>query len=317
VRIPFPIPPSGTKPFDVVGFGLNSIDLVAVVAEHPRGNSKQRLQRFARLPGGQIATAMVTCARLGLRASYIGSFGDDDLGELSRRSLTSEGVDISGSRTVAGTANQFAIIVVDARSGDRTVLWDRDPALAVDPASLPREAVTAARLAIVDCYETAAATQVARVARKAGIPTVSDIERVRPGIADLLQNLDAIIMAEEFPAAFTGHDDVGRALQAIARDFDAPLVCVTLGADGSLASCQGREIRTPGFPVDCVDSTGAGDAFRGAFAAACLQRPHDDVETALSYANAVAALNCRALGARGGLPRAEEVEALMSTRFQM
>jgi len=317
VRIPFRIAPSGSKPFDVVGFGLNSIDLVAVVAEHPSGNSKQRLQRFARLPGGQIATAMVTCARLGLRASYIGSFGDDDFGQLSRTSLTIEGVDVSGSRTVTGAANQFSIIVVDARSGERTVLWDRDPALTMDPSSLPLDAVTAARIVIVDCYETAAAAQVARVARNAGIPTVSDIERVRPGIADLLQNLDAIIMAEEFPAAFTGHDEAGRALQAIARDFRAPLVCVTLGADGSLARCQGREIRTPGFPVDCVDSTGAGDAFRGAFAAACLQRPHDDVETALSYANAVAALNCRALGARGGLPRAEEVEPLMSTRFQM
>jgi sulfofructose kinase len=317
VRIPFGIPPSGSRPFDVVGFGLNSIDLVAVVAEHPSGNSKQRLQRFARLPGGQIATAMVTCARLGLRASYIGSFGDDDLGDLSRKSLTSEGVDVSASRTVTGAATQFAIIVVDARSGERTVLWDRDPALAMDPASLPQEAIKAARMAIVDCYETAAAAQVARIARNAGIPTVSDIERVRPGIADLLQNLDAIIMAEEFPMAFTGHDEAGRALQAIARDFDAPLVCVTLGADGSLARCQGREIHTPGFAVDCVDTTGAGDAFRGAFAAACLQHPHDDVETALSYANAVAALNCRALGARGGLPRAGEVELLMSTRFQM
>ena len=211
MRIPFRIAPSGSKPFDVVGFGLNSIDLVAVVAEHPSGNSKQRLQRFARLPGGQIATAMVTCARLGLRASYIVSFGDDDLGQLSRTSLTIEGVDVSGSRTVTGAANQFSIIVVDARSGERTVLWDRDPALTMDPSSLPLDAVTAARIVIVDCYETAAAAQVARVARNAGIPTVSDIERVRPGIADLLQNLDAIIMAEEFPAAFTGHDEAGRA----------------------------------------------------------------------------------------------------------
>ena len=61
-------------------FGLNSIDLVTVVAEFPASNTKQRLQRFARLPGGQIATATATCARLGWRARYIGSFGDDELG---------------------------------------------------------------------------------------------------------------------------------------------------------------------------------------------------------------------------------------------
>jgi sulfofructose kinase len=317
VRIPFRIAGAGAKPFDVVGFGLNSVDLVGVVAEFPRANSKQPLQRFARLPGGEIATAMVTCARLGLRASYIGSFGDDDLGVLSRSSLVTEGVDVSAARTVPGATNQFALIIVDARSGERTVLWDRDPALASDPAMMSREAVTAGRMLIVDGYETVASAQAARFARDAGIPVVSDIEKVRPGTTDLLRHLDAIIMAQGFPSALTGHDELGRAVQTIARDFNAPLVCVTLGAEGSLAYCEGREIRTPAFSVDCMDSTGAGDAFRGAFAAACLMRPLDDLETVLGYANAVAALNCRALGARGGLPTREEVERLLIARPHM
>jgi len=314
VRIPFRIPPAGNQPVDVVGFGLNSVDLVGVVAEHPQPNSKQQLQRFARRPGGQIATAMTACARLGLRSSYIGCFGDDALGTFARESLIHDGVDVGHAWTVPGAVNQFAIILVDARSGDRTVLWDRDPTLAVDPASLSREAITAGRVLVIDCHETAAATQAARYAREAGIPVISDIERVRPGMADLLQNLDAIIMAQGFPTAFTGHEDVGRALQAIARDFSAGVVCVTLGSEGSLAICQGREIRTPAFPVDCVDTTGAGDAFRGGFAAACLLSPLDDIESILSYANAVAALNCRALGARGGLPTAVEVDELMAVR---
>jgi sugar/nucleoside kinase (ribokinase family) len=94
-------------------------------------------------------------------------------------------------------------------------------------------------------------------------------------------------------------------------------VCVTLGAKGSLAWCNGREIRTPAFPVDCVDSTGAGDCFRGAFAAACLSMPDGDIEDVLSFANAVAALNCRALGSRGALPTPAEVDQLMLARPQM
>src|SRR5215212_7693238 len=134
VRIPFAIPARATRAFDVTAFGLNSVDLVTVVAEYPVSNTKQRLQRFARLPGGQMATAAATCARLGWRATYIGSFGDDDLGALSRESLTREGVDITASRTVAGATNQFAVVLVDARSGERTVLWDRHPALSMDPA---------------------------------------------------------------------------------------------------------------------------------------------------------------------------------------
>ena len=108
MRIPFDVPPRATRACDVVGFGLNSVDLVAVVAEHPAPDSKQKLQRFARLPGGQTATALAACARLGFSARYIGSFGDDDLGALSRESLVQEGVDISAARTVPGATNQFS-----------------------------------------------------------------------------------------------------------------------------------------------------------------------------------------------------------------
>jgi sulfofructose kinase len=167
---------------------------------------------------------------------------------------------------------------------------------------------------IVDCHQTAASAWAARYAREAGIPTIVDVEKVRPGIGDLLQNIDVIIAAEEFPSAFTGHEDLGRALKRLAREFGASLTCATLGAHGSLAWCAGREIWSPSFSVDCVDSTGAGDAFRGAFAAGCLRMPDGDIEDVLSYANAVAALNCRALGARGGLPTPDEVGQLMQAR---
>src|SRR5262249_33433839 len=120
----------------------------------------------------------------------------------------------------------------------------------------PRDAITSGRLLIVDCHETAAATQAARYAREAGIPTIIDVEKVRPGIAELLQNIDVVIAAQEFPSALTGHEDIGRALASIAREFGAALVCATLGRKGSLTWCNGREIRTPAFQVDCVDTTG-------------------------------------------------------------
>ena len=315
VRVPFRIPQPASRPYDVAGLGLNSIDLVAVVAEYPQSNSKQRLQRFARLAGGQIATAMSACARLGWKAHYIGSFGDDLFGQLSRESLVAEGVDLDGSRTVSGATNQFAIILVDARSGERTVMWDRHPDLTMDPALVSKAAATSGRVLVVDCHETAAATQAARYAREAGLPTVIDVERVRPGITELLQHIDAIIAAESFPCELTGYEDTGRALEAMAQEFNAPVACVTLGSDGSLTRCGGREFRTPAFPVDCVDSTGAGDAFRGGFAAGCLRAPDGDIEDIMRYANAVAALNCRALGARGGLPTRDEVEQFLYARF--
>jgi len=236
---------------------------------------------------------------------------------MARNSLLEEGVDLNAARTVAGATNQFAVILVDARSGARTVLWDRHPLLTWEPGELPRDAVTSGRLLLLDCHDTAAATQAARCAREAGVPTVLDVEKVRPGIADLLQQTDVIIAAQDFPSALTGHEELGRALDAMSRDFSAHLVCVTLGEEGSLARCHGREFRTPGFQVDCVDTTGAGDVFRGAFAAACLRERDVEIEDVLTYANAAAALNCRALGARGGIPTPREIEDLLWARQRM
>jgi sugar/nucleoside kinase (ribokinase family) len=314
VALPFLLLPPRARPFDVAGFGLNSIDLVAVVAEFPEGNTKHRLERFEWLAGGQIATAMAVCARLGWKARYVGSFGGDDLGRLSRDTLIAEGVDLTASRTVAGATNQFAIVLVSARNGDRTVLWNRHPDLATPPGAVPRDAAVSGRILIVDCHETAAATEAARHARAAGCLTIVDVEQVRPGIEALLREIDVIIAAEAFPSTFTGVADYGQALEALAREFTAPVVCMTLGAEGSLTRSAGREIRTRGFEVHCVDSTGAGDAFRGGFAAGCLRAPHASLEDVLTYANAVAALNCRGLGARGGMPTAAEVERLVYAR---
>src|SRR6185436_7632432 len=107
------------------------------------------------------------------------------------------------------------------------------------------------RMLIVDCHETGAATQAAAYARAAGVPTVVDVEKVRPGISDLLQQIDAIIAAQDFPTALTGYDEPGRAIEALGREFGAALVTVTLGEDGSLSWCGGRQIRTAAFKVNC------------------------------------------------------------------
>ena len=312
MRIPFTLAPRTARSFDVVGLGQNSVDLVVLTAEYPAANTAQHVLRFARLPGGQIATALAACARLGWAARYVGRFGGDDLGTLARESLVREGVDVTASQTVADAANRFAVVLVDARTGDRTVLWDRDPKLSMEPGEVPRDVVTSGRLLIVDAQESGASTQAARCAREAGIPTVLDVDQVAPGVEQLLEQIDVVIAAEGFPSALTGYDDPGRALEAMARQCRASIVCVTLGVEGSLARCGGREIRTPARAIDCVDSTGAGDAFRGGFVAGCLRAPGGDLEDALNYATAVAALNCRAIGAQSGLPTPDEVEQLLA-----
>jgi sugar/nucleoside kinase (ribokinase family) len=312
VKIPFAIPGATERVFDLVGLGQNSVDYLLGVPTHPAPNSKLRTDYFVEQPGGQVATALVTCARLGWRTRYVGTFGDDEAGSRSRESLVIDGVDVSAARTIRGARNRVAVILVQSESGERTVLWYRDPSLCLT--EVPTAVATSGRLLLVDAEDIGVATLAAVAARSAGIPTIVDVDDVRPGTHELLAGIDAIIVAEDFPAALTGHPQLGRALELIEREYRAPLVCVTLGEQGSLARCGGREFRTRAAHVECVDSTGAGDVFRGAFASACLRWPDGDVEQVLAYANLAAALSCRAIGARGGLPHASELDRLFGER---
>jgi sulfofructose kinase len=311
VQIPFSLLGPSERPFDVIGLGQNSVDILAVLGAFPRSNTKHRIETFARLPGGQVASAMVCCARLGWRARYVGRFGNDELGTIGLASLEQEGVNITAAQTVAART-RFAIVLVDHRTGDRTVLWDRDPALALRPSDVGPDVWTSARVLHVDCEDIAAATAAAKAARASGALTVIDVEAVLPGVPALLRHIDVIIASETFPERLTGHHDTGTALAAMVREYGPAVACVTLGASGSLAICQGREIRTPAFEVQVLDSTGAGDAFRGGFISGYLQMGTDaDVADVLTYATAVAALKCRSLGARDGLPRAVDVEQFL------
>ena len=313
IWMPIGLPPPDGRPFDAVGFGLNMTDLLVVVERFPEPDSKQPVRRQAYSPGGQAASAMVACARLGWRARYVGCFGDDENGRRGRSSLADEGVDTGACRVATDTKNGMSVILVDERTGERTVLWSRDPGLKLRPEDVDPLAVGAGRVLLVDCHDTAASTAAARHARRAGVRTVIDVERVRDGIDALLAEIDIIITARDFPAALTGKGAPGAALRAIRDAYRPALVCMTLGDEGSLALVGDIEIETPGFRVPVVDTTGAGDVFRGGFIAGWLRAGEGAaVEGVLRYANAVAALKCRGLGAREASPTPAEVDALLA-----
>ncbi len=313
MRMPIRLPPPEGRRFDVVGFGLNMTDLLVVVERFPRPDSKQPIRRHAYSPGGQAASAMVACARLGWRARYVGCFGDDDNGQRGQSSLAAEGIDVGACRVARDTRNGMSVILVDEGTGERTVLWTRDPGLKLRPDDVDPAAVCTGRVLLVDCHETASATTAARAARRAGVRTIIDVEHVRDGIDALLAEIDVIVTAREFPAALTGKGAPGAALRAIRDAYRPALVCMTLGAEGSLALVGDVEVRTAAFPVPVVDTTGAGDVFRGGFISGWLRGGDGaEVEDVLRYANAAAALKCRGLGAREASPTPDEVDALLA-----
>ncbi len=313
VKMPLLLPRADSRPTDVLTVGLNSMDLLARVDAFPTSSSKHALASFSQQPGGQAASAATALARLGFRTEYIGRYGDDAFGREGLASLATDGVDHARAVIVSNASSQFAIILVERTTGERTVLWHRHPGLTMTAEDIPDDAVTSARVVLVDCHETAAVTSAVRRARRAGARTVVDVERARPGIMDLLREIDVVIAAEGFPQACTGCANLSQALHILQRASGARVVCVTLGERGSLTRCGDDEIYVPAFDGPVVDTTGAGDVFRAGFIAGwLLNEEAADLQEVLRYASAVAFLKCRMLGARAGAPTRAEVSAFLA-----
>ena len=126
---------------DVVGLGQCALDRVAVVDGPPQFTGKKRIVELLQFPGGQIATAVLACARLGLRAALLSAVGEDAAREIILEPLRAAGVDLAGVRVVPGAESQLSVIVVDRKSGERTVLWHRDPRLSMSVRELRRDEI--------------------------------------------------------------------------------------------------------------------------------------------------------------------------------
>ena len=292
---------------DVVGLGENSVDLVYRLAELPGVNGKVRATSCRRLAGGQVATTLCACASLGLTTRYVGTFGNDHHGTYIRAELEQRGVD-TGAAMVRYAPNRHAVILVNERSGERTIIWQRDPTLIVRPAEVTASAVTGARLLHVDNVDEDAALAAAQLARDAGMLVTTDIDQVSDRTPDLIAAATFPIVAERVPHALTGDADPERALRTLRRQH-AGMLCVTLGSRGALLLVGDRLYRAPAVHVDAVDTTGAGDVFRGALIYSLLRG--DDPDTMLRFATAAAAVSCTREGAIGGVPTLEEVERLL------
>ena len=293
---------------DVVGVGLNATDTLIFLPRYPRSGSKTEFHSASILPGGQVATAVLACQRWQLRTRYVGKLGDDFAARIHREELARAGVDAC-MLEVAHCASQQAFILVDGK-GERTVLWKRDEKLALRSDDLRREWIVSARLLHVDGYDTEAAMTAAGWAREAGIPVVADLDEPYPGIEDLLEKIDYLIVSRDFPDRLIQEPDLKKSLPLLRVRFGCRFTAATLGTDGVLA-CDGEQFHyASAYRVPVVDTTGAGDIFHAAFIYALLQGW--PVGQQLDFACAAAGLNCMAAGARGGIRPIEDIRSLMA-----
>lgn len=310
----FPFQLIDANDFDAVGFGTNAIDYLIRVPEYPAFNSKVEITEYTQAAGGEAASTMAGLQRLGLKTAYVGRFGGDRIGEIGLKSLADEGVDVTYSETVADAKTQVAFIVIDERSGERTILWQRDARLAYSASDAPFEAASRGKILHMTPHDTLACIGLAKAARESGVIVSLDIDNVFDGAQELLPLVDVCIASSEFLQKLLGAVDNKKALTEIGSRFGCAVVGVTLGAAGSLILCQDSFIETPGFavPGGCVDTTGAGDAFRTGFLYGMLTG--ETVENSARTANAVAALKCRGTGARSSLPNEKELKQLTACR---
>jgi ribokinase len=298
---------------DIVGLGLATIDIMTLVPRLPQRDDVFRARRILLEGGGPVATALVAAVRLGATAAYLGPIAPTAWGSLARAGLEAEKVDLSHAPARASGEQAVSVILVDETTGQRSILYERSELQALSPDEVPMELVTSARALHLDGVHLDAACHAAEAARRAGVIVSFDggAGELWAGTERLMPLVDLIVVARRFAEQHTGIPDPVQAGPALLAAYPARQVVITDGAEGSW--CWDRDqvkptqpIHQPAFAVGVVDTTGAGDVFHGAYLYAFLQ--DWPAARCLRFAAATAALKCRALGGRAGIPTRAEVD---------
>jgi len=298
-----------TATFDVCALGCCCWDYLGIIPRYPALDEKVAMSELSMQGGGQAGTGIAAVARLGGRAAIIGRIGDDEFGRHIRESFEADGVDTRWLAAVPGATSQFAFCAIDQASGQRTIFYIHGTKGKFAPEDLDCAALLDCHCLLVDGHHNVAAAAVVRWAREAGVPVVLDLERPQEEDEALVSGASHPVVPERFALEFTGEGDVeaaGRAMLALGPE----VVVITRGPEGCLAFTAEGVIHQPALPVaPIVDTTGAGDVFHGAFAYGIALGY--ELRENLRFASAVAALKCRALGGRAGIPTMAEVREFL------
>ena len=297
-----------TRSPDIVGIGVCVVDHLMIVPHMPGNNVNMRSSIYLQQPGGLASCALVAAARLGASTKIIARIGDDDAGRYIRRDLESEGVDTSLLLERPGSESHVSLILVDENSGDRSIITRVPTGPPIGAHEISRGDITGANVLFID-NNTELTLQAARWAREAGMRVVLDPAQPYEEIAELLTFVDVPIVPQQWARAWMPDRPVEAIAEALQR-AGAAIAVVTMGERGSLVCWDGGLEHIPAFPVNVVDTTGAGDAYHGGFMVALLQ--DWDVPAMARFASAVGSLNCRALGGRQALPTRQELDAYLT-----
>lgn len=295
----------------VLCVGIATLDYVYSVETMPTGGEKYRSRDLAVVGGGCSGNASVAIARLGGRVSLATRLGDDVIGDQILADLASEGVDASGSLRAEGLRSPVSAILVDAQ-GERMVVSYSDPRMPEATDWLPRTLPERTDAVLADTRWGEGSLAAFRLARDAGIPGVLDGDR-KPPHPDLIGTASHVAFSAQALREVAGEDDPRAGLAKLAKTVPTWLA-VTLGPEGVLFTEDGEVAHLPAFPIEAVDTLGAGDVWHGAFALALAERQSE--RDAIRFSNAVAAIKCTCFGGRAGTPSRDEVERFLAERVK-
>jgi sulfofructose kinase len=298
-------------PKRIICVGHAALDRIYRINAFPPEPTKVRALEHVEVGGGMAANAAVAISRLGGHAELWSRTGDDHASAVIRNGLKAERVDARYVHAFEGARSSTSAIIVDG-SGERLIVGIRDTGMPSSTSWLPLERIgSAADAVLCDLRWLEATRTVLARARAEGIPTVLDADLgAREALGDLLCVVDyALFSAPALREYAHGATDSDRLRHV--HSFGCRHVGVTLGREGYRWVDETGECHQPAFPVEAVDTTGAGDAFHGAFALmVASQKP---AAVCARYAAAVAALKCTRLGGRAGLPGLADVEAFLAS----
>lgn len=249
-----------------------------------------------------MATALVTCARWGVRTACIGFVGDDPFGDFIRSDLADEGVDVSALARVPSSRSQFALVVAEAGTGKRNIFWNRGVQATPERSPLDLAMIPKASFLHLDGLMAEASIAAARLARAHGVPVMFDGGTLREGSLELAGLTDYLVVSHKFSIQYLSTDDPARAALELAR-LGPAMVTVTLGAGGSVTFTREGTFTQRALEIDAVDTTGAGDVFHGALIFGILEGW--EPVAAIRIATAAAGLKCLEPGGRAGIPTLE------------
>ena len=306
-----------TARYDVLGLGCVAIDDLLYVDAYPAADTKVQVRRRERQCGGLTGTALVAAARLGAACAYAGTLGDDELTEYVLQHFQDEGVDVQHVYRQPGARPIHSTVIVDESQKTRTILYDLENVCGVQPEWPHAEVIRAARVLFIDHFGMEGMIRAARMARQAGIPVVADLESdQRQEFAELLSLIDHLIVSDEFACKLTARREPAEAALAL-WTRERTLVAITCGARGCRYLHKGGPAtprHQPAFPVQAVDTTGCGDVFHGAYAAALARGL--EAPASMRFASAAAALKATRPGGQAGIPTRAAVEAFLKEHSQ-